>query len=144
MDFSSSSLFDQHKGKSCATNFKILWSSSVAHANVLRLFDRINNINFWQRLGLFWFYVKEFLPSVLDLDWYFSLLLQSFLKINFQQNSNSVWPFLWLALKDAYIYIYLFILYIGLLVVIDIKNHCSTSKLSSLKWSEKFKNSWFL
>lgn len=141
MDFSSSSVFDQHKGKSRAANFKILWSSSVSHANVLRLFDRINNINFWQRLGLFWFYVKEFLPSVLDWIDYFSLWLWSFLKINFQQNSNSVWPFLWLALKDAYIY--LFILYIGLLVI-DIKSHCSTSKPSCLKWSEKFKNSWFL
>lgn len=66
MDFSSSSVFDQHKGKSCATNFKILWSSNVSHVNVLRLLDRINNVNFWERLGLFWFHVKEFLLSVLN------------------------------------------------------------------------------
>lgn len=66
MDFSSSSVFDQHKGKSRATNFKILWSSNASHANVLRLLDRINNIHFWEILGLFWFHVKEFLPSVLD------------------------------------------------------------------------------
>lgn len=67
MDFSSSSVFDQDKGKSRATNFKILWSSNASHANILRLLDRINNMNFWERLGLFWFHVKEFLPSVLNL-----------------------------------------------------------------------------
>lgn len=52
MDFSSSSVFDQHKGKSPATNFKILWSSHASHANVLRLLDRMNNNNFWKRSGL--------------------------------------------------------------------------------------------